>query len=97
VHGRSAAQQHRGRAPAHGVFALHARGSRGMDNSLPIVQSEGSKFREVLREVQYSEWSFAYIQYETLLPLVSRVGLIRKEKDEAKTFEVRMSSLADAE
>ena len=68
-----------------------------MDNSLPIVQSQGSKFREVLREVQYSEWSFAYIQYETLLPLVSRVGLIRKEKDEAKTFEVRMSSLADAE
>ncbi len=53
-----------------------------MDNSLPIVQSSGSKFREVLNEVQYPEWSFAYVHYDTLMPLVSRVGLIRKEKDE---------------
>ena len=53
-----------------------------MDNSLPIVQTSGSKFREVLKEVQYPEWSFAYVQYDTLMPLVSRVGLIRKEKDE---------------
>ena len=38
-----------------------------------------------------------YIQYEHLKPLVSRVGLIVKEKDEAKNFEIRKSSLADAE
>ena len=38
-----------------------------------------------------------YVHYENLKPLVARIGLIRKEKDEAKNFEVRQSSLADAE
>ena len=97
VHGCTTASTAAGQSLCAASSRNLARCSCGMDNSLPIVQSQGSKFREVLREVQYSEWSFAYIQYETLLPLVSRVGLIRKEKDEAKTFEVRMSSLADAE
>jgi hypothetical protein len=65
---------------------------------LTVIQSAGPiKFREILKEVQFVEWSKAYVQYEQLRPLVARVGLIRKEKDEAKNYEVRRSSLADAE
>ena len=65
---------------------------------LTVIQSAGPiKFREILKEVQFVEWSKAYVQYEQLRPLVARVGLIRKEKDEAKNYEVRKSSLADAE
>lgn len=37
------------------------------------------------------------MQYDQLKPLVARVGWIKKEKDEAKTMDVRKSSLADAE
>jgi len=71
-----------GRSRARVVTGASGRRAAAMDNSLPIVQTSGSKFREVLKEVQYPEWSFAYVQYDTLMPLVSRVGLIRKEKDE---------------
>ena len=42
-------------------------------------------------------FSAGYIQYDQLKPLVTRVGLIKTEKDEAKNFEVRQSSLEDAE
>ena len=37
------------------------------------------------------------MQYEQLKPLVSRVAFIKTEKDDAKNFEVRQSSLQDAE
>ena len=37
--------------------------------------------------------SAGYVQYDQLKPLVSRVGFIKTEKDEAKNFEVRQSSL----
>ena len=70
-----------------------------MDTSVLMVEAPtvGSKFGEILKEVQFAEWSTGYVQYEQIKPLISRVEMIKKEKDEAKTFEVRKSSLADAE